>query len=517
MLPGVKSMARRRSWSRLAAVPVILAVIAGCASPAPPPTLQPSAVAGSPSASGATPGPSSVPLAWTDCGAPFECATLSVPLDYATGGAAVAHISLIRLPASDHARRIGSLVTNPGGPGGSGVDFVRADATQIFPAAVRERFDIVGFDPRGVGLSTPVRCDADLEAYLSADPDPVTAAQWTALATADRAFATACGANAGPLLGDVSTVAAARDLDRLRAALGDAKLTYVGYSYGTFLGATYAGLFPDHVRALVLDAAVDPALDLLGRLRGQAASFEGALDRFLASCAANPSCDFYEGGASGRAFDRLIAGLVRKPLPAPLVGGGRAATAGMAWNAILGALYSPGFGWPYLARALGLAAQGDGSLLLATADALNGRKPDGEYSNEVEANSAINCVDEPAPTDPAAYMTLAQQLVRTAPRVGRVLAATGLTCAFWPVHPTAAPASIKAAGAPPIVVIGGTGDPATPYAWSVALAQELSSGVLLTRTGEGHGSYGFGTPCIDTPVDAYLLDLTAPVKGTVCK
>jgi pimeloyl-ACP methyl ester carboxylesterase len=440
-----------------------------------------------------------------------------VPLDYAAGGSAVAHISLIRLPATDRARRIGSLVTNPGGPGGSGVDFVRQDATAVFPAAVRERFDIVGFDPRGVGLSTPVRCEADLESYLSADPDPITAAQWTALVAADRAFATACGTNAGPLLGDVSTVSAARDLDLLRAALGEAKLTYVGYSYGTFLGATYAGLFPDHVRALVLDAAVDPALDLVGRLRGQAASFEGALDRFLASCSADPSCGFYEGGASGRAFDRLIAGLDRKPLPAPLVGGGRAATAGMAWNAILGALYSPGFGWPYLARALGLAAAGDGSLLLATADALNGRKPDGEYSNEVEANSAINCADEPAPTDPAAYMTLAQQLLKTAPRVGRVLAATGLTCAFWPVHPTAAPAPIRAAGAPPIVVIGGTGDPATPYAWSVALAKELSSGVLLTRTGEGHGSYGFGTPCIDAPVDAYLLDLTAPVKGTVCK
>ncbi len=517
MLPGVTTTARRRTWSSLAAVAVVLVVVAGCGGPAPTPTPQPSAVAASPSASGTTPRPSGTPLTWTDCGAPLQCATLSVPLDYGGGGPAVAHISLIRLPATDRARRIGSLVTNPGGPGGSGVDFVRQDATSIFPAAIRERFDIVGFDPRGVGLSTPVRCEADLETYLAADPDPVTTAQWAALEAVDRAFATACGANAGPLLGDVSTVSAARDLDFVRAALGDATLTYVGYSYGTFLGATYAGLFPDHIRALVLDAAVDPALDLVGRLRGQAASFEGALDRFLASCAANPSCDFYESGASGRAFDRLIAGLDRQPLPAPLVGGGRAATAGEAWSAILGALYSPGFGWPYLAQALGLAARGDGSLLLETADALNGRKPDGEYSNEVEANSAIDCADEPAPTDPAAYMTLAQQLVKTAPRVGRVLAATGLTCAFWPVHPAAAPAPITAAGAPPIVVIGGTGDPATPYAWSVALAKELSSGILLTRTGEGHGSYGFGTPCIDAPVDAYLLDLAAPAKGTVCK
>ncbi len=515
MLHGVTATMRGPSWRRHAVVPVILAVLAGCGAPAPTP--RPSTAAASPSGGATTAGPSVAPLSWTDCGAPFECATLTVPLDYAAAVPGIAHLSLIKLPATDQARRIGSLVTNPGGPGGSGVDFVRADATAIFPATIRERFDIVGFDPRGVGLSTPVRCGADMEAYLSVDPDPVTTAQWTALEAADKTFATACGTNAGPLLSDVSTLYAARDMDFLRAALGDAKLTYVGYSYGTFLGATYAGLYPDHVRALVLDAAVDPALDLVGRLRGQAASFEGALDRFLASCSADPHCDFYEGGASARAFDRLMAGLDRKPLPAPLVGGGRAATAGEAWSAILGALYSPGFGWPYLAQALGLAARGDGSLLLETADALNGRKPDGEYSNEVEANSAIDCVDEPAPTDPAAYITLAQQLVRTAPRVGRVLAASGLTCAYWSVHPKAAPAPIKAGGAPPIVVIGGTGDPATPYAWSVALAKELSSGVLLTRTGEGHGSYGFGTPCIDTPVNAYLLDLTPPAKGTVCK
>ena len=515
MLRGVMATSRRARW-RPAAVLLALALVAGCASPVRTTPSQPSTTAAGPSASTATVRPSA-PLAWTDCGAPFECATLSVPLDYAGGGPAVAHISLIRLPATDRALRIGSLVTDPGGPGASGVDFVRQDATTIFPAAIRERFDIVGFDPRGVGLSTPVRCQADLEAYLSVDPDPLNTAQWTALEAADRTFAAACGTAAGPLLGDVSTVSAARDMDLLRAALGDPKLTYVGYSYGTFLGATYAGLFPDHVRALVLDAAVDPALDLMGRLRGQAASFEGALDRFLASCAANPGCEFHEGGASGRTFDRLIAALDRQPLPAPLVGGGRAATAGMAWNAILGALYSPGFGWPYLAQALELAAHGDGSLLLETADALNGRKPDGEYSNEVEANNAIDCADEPAPTDPAAYMTLAQQLTRTAPRVGRVLAASGLTCAFWPVHPTSAPAPITAPGAPPILVIGGTGDPATPYAWSVALARELSSGVLLTRTGEGHGSYGLGTPCIDTPVNAYLLDLTVPARGLDCK
>ncbi|HTS15282.1 MAG TPA: alpha/beta hydrolase, partial [Candidatus Sulfotelmatobacter sp.] len=482
----------------------------------PAPTATPTLVAPGPTASLPTPWPTYRPLTWTDCGAPFECATLDVPLDYAAQGTGTARLSLIRLPASDAAARIGSLVTNPGGPGASGVDFVRQDAQAVFPAAVRERFDIVGFDPRGVGLSTPVRCQADLEAYLSTDPDPVTSAQWASLEAADKAFAAACDTGAGPLLSDVSTVSAAKDLDLIRAALGDPGLTYVGYSYGTFLGATYAGLFPDHIRALVLDAAVDPALDLLGRLRGQAASFEGALDRFLAWCAHTTSCAFHEGGASAKVFDRLMAGLDRAPLAAPLVGGGRTATAGDAWNAILGALYTPSLGWPYLATALELAAHGDGSYFLATADALNGRKPDGEYSNEVEANNAINCLDEPSPTDPAAFQALAQQLITVAPRVGRVLATAGLTCAYWPVRSRATPAPIRAAGAPPIVVIGGTGDPATPYAWSVTLARDLSSGVLLTRTGEGHGSYGLGTPCIDQAVDAYLLDLTVPATGTTC-
>ena len=179
MLHGVTATMRRPSWRRLAVGSVILAVLAGCGAPAPTP--RPSTAAASPSGGTTTPGPSVAPLSWTDCGAPFECATLTVPLDYAAAGPGIAHLSLIKLPATDQARRIGSLVTNPGGPGGSGVDFVRADATAIFPAAIRERFDIVGFDPRGVGLSTPVRCGADMEAYLSVDPDPVTTAQWTAL------------------------------------------------------------------------------------------------------------------------------------------------------------------------------------------------------------------------------------------------------------------------------------------------------------------------------------------------
>ncbi len=489
----------------------MLLALVGCAASAPSP--QPSSsLASSPP----TPSATAPRLTWSDCGDGLECTTLAVPRDYGAPAGPQLNLSVIRLRATDTAQRIGALVTNPGGPGASGVDFVREGATQVFSAALRARFDIVGFDPRGVGLSTPVRCQADLPGFLGADPDPRTAAQRQGLLAADRAFAEACGRNAGELLAAVTTENAARDLERLRAALGDERLTYVGFSYGTFLGAAYAAAFPQHVRALVLDAAVDPSLDLAGRLAGQAASFEGALDRFLADCARRPACTFHQGGRPAQAFERIVAGLQRAPLPAIAVGGGRTATESSAWTAILGALYTPGFGWPYLAEALQLAAQGDGSLLLAASDALEGRKPDGEYTNLVEANTAIDCADEPGPSDPAAFDRLAAQLAAPAPRVGRVLAYSGLICATWPVRSMRRPARLAIGGLPPVVVVGATGDPATPYAWAVSLAKQLGSGVLLTRRGEGHTSYGRGDTCIDGAVDAYLLRLAPPKAGTVC-
>lgn len=509
----------QRDHRRLALLLVVGLVASSCgghaATPSPAPSSTP-APSASPSAP-ATPSPTPSPelLTWTDCGGGFECASLVVPLDYAQPAGPGLRLSLIRAVATDPAARIGSLVVNPGGPGASGVDFVRANAA-MFPAAIRRQFDIVGFDPRGVGLSTPVLCQGDLGAFVSADADPQTAAAIRQVEQTDQAFSTACAQNAGALLPYVTTENVAQDLDQIRAALGEVRLTYLGYSYGTFIGELYAQRFPTHIRALVLDAVVDPALDLEGRLTGQAQGFEGALDRFLADCARRSSCLFHEGGHSAAVFDRIMAGLAKAPLPTGAGNGGRTVSEGLAWEAILGALYTPAFGWPYLAATLALAAQGDGVGFLAAADSVTGRKPDGEYDNEVEAQVATNCADEPGPSDPAAYLALADKLQKAAPRVGRVVALTGLICASWPVRSSRVPAPVTAPGAPPILLVSSTGDPATPHTWAVTVAKQLRSAVLLTRNGEGHGSYALGDTCIDGAVDRYLVSLTTPAAGTTC-
>jgi pimeloyl-ACP methyl ester carboxylesterase len=504
---------------------LLVALLAACGARGPEPTgttgaSRSPAAAGPPSV---VPGdaatgllsPTPTPLAWTDCGGGFECARLEVPRDHADPSGPSLSLALVRLRASNANSRIGSLVVHPGGPGGSGVDFVRSTAA-AFPAEVRARFDIVGFDPRGVGLSSPVLCHGDLAAFAGADADPRNAAELAQVAAIDADFARACGANAGPLLPYLTTDQGAQDLDAIRAALGDTTISYLGFSYGTFIGELYAARYPQRIRAMVLDAVVDPSLDLEGRLTGQAAGFEGALDRFLADCARRVSCVFHEGGASAAAFDQLMAGLDSRPLPTGPSGGNRLVGPGLAWEAILGALYTPRFGWPYLAATLALASRGNGLGFLAAADAATGRKPDGEYTNELEAQVATNCADLPAPSDPAAYARLADRLATSDPRVGRVVAMTGLACAAWPVRSGQQPAPVAAEGAPSILLVGATGDPATPYAWAKAVHNQLASSILLTRDGEGHASYLLGNRCVDGAVDAYLLDRRTPPEGTTC-
>ncbi len=440
-----------------------------------------------------------------------------MPLDYADPGGRSINIALIRLPATEQANRIGSLLTNPGGPGASGVDFVRQNAEQIFSADLRDHFDIVGFDPRGVGDSTAVVCvdDATMDKLNDLDPSPDTPAEQKALIDAARQFDAACQANSSDLLPHMSTADAARDMDLIRAAVGDPKMTYLGFSYGTFLGATYAGLFPDHVRAFVLDGALDPTLTFDQRNETQAVSFAQTFNRFLEFCASDKTCQFRNGGKPGPAFDALMARIDKTPLPATAIGDPRTVGPGLAFTGMLAALYSRST-WDILGQGLALAQKGDGSILLLLADSYNERQPDGSYHNVSAANNAVNCLDYVAPTDPAAYQAQAPELEKEAPRFGEVVAYSGLTCAFWPVHPTSDPGVITAAGAPPIVVVGTTGDPATPYDWAVKLAGQLRSGVLLTREGEGHTAYGT-SDCINSAVDTYLIDLTVPANGTTCK
>jgi pimeloyl-ACP methyl ester carboxylesterase len=455
-------------------------------------------------------------LAWTDCGAPFQCATLQVPLDYTHPAADQISLALIRLPASDPSQRIGSLLVNPGGPGASGVDFVQQGAETIYSDALRAHFDIVGFDPRGVGSSTPVQCEngKDLDRLNALDPTPDNAAERQALIDGAKEFDQSCETMSGKLLPFMSTADAARDMDRIRIALGEAKLTYFGFSYGTFLGTVYAGLFPNNIRALVLDGAIDPAASFDERNQAQAKGFADELNAFFAQCKADVSCAFNNNGDPEKAFDALMASIDQKPLPAIAIPDSRLVGPGEAFTGVLYSLYSQQT-WPYLAQGLALAQQGDGSVLLVLADAYNERNPNGTYKNVAAANNAVNCLDYTVPTDIGAYDTLAQTLEKIAPRFGADIAYSDLTCAFWPLHPAHDPGVITAAGAPPILVVGTTGDPATPYQWAQALARELTSGVLLTRKGEGHTAYG-ESDCIDQAVDAYLISLTLPAANTTC-
>ena len=300
----------------------------------------------------------------------------------------------------------------------------------------------------------------------------------------------------------------------MRRALGDEKLTYAGFSYGTLIGALYADAFPTRIRAMVLDGAVDPSLAPKDDVRVQIMGFEQALDSFLADCSTNTKCAFYSGGDSGAAFDALMAQIETSPLP---VDDGRTLGPGLAWLGVAASLYDRNSGWPALARALAQARDdGDGTLLARYADLISGRNSDGTYDNELEQRVAVNCIDFPHLTKQETADLLADLAV-SAPRFGPNSGlASGDPCDYWAVPPQRTPARVTAAGAPPIMVVGTTGDPATPYQQAVSLAGQLQSGALFTYHGEGHTAYGKGVACVSDAVDAYLLELTAPGPDAGC-
>lgn len=436
-----------------------------------------------------------------------------MPRDYAAPSDGYLNISMIRSAATKPAQRIGSLLVNPGGPGASGVEFVR-DSVTSFPVELRARFDIVGFDPRGVNSSTAIRCIDNLDGQAALDPSPDDALELAELVDAARAYAGACARRNDATLPYLSTDAVARDLDLLRIAVGDDELTYLGFSYGTLIGALYAERFPDHIRAMALDGAIDPSLDLGTFRAGQALGFEGALTRFLDDCASRPKCPFHEDGQSGKAFDRLMAAIDRTPIPALRLHDPRLVGPGLAWTAVLAGLYSESY-WPVLATALAQARDGDGSVMLAISDPYRGRKANGSYSNLQDAYVANTCLDYPAPHEVEDFTGWATDLAAAAPHFAQFVAYNDLICAFWSVPAHGMPHLVSATGAPPIVVVGTTGDPATPYAWSEALANQLDSGVLVTREGEGHTGYT-DSACVQAAVDAYLLELTVPDDGLTC-
>ncbi|MFF4171406.1 alpha/beta hydrolase [Streptomyces sp. NPDC001744] len=489
-----------------------------------------------PSVSGGLPALAAQKLSWNPCpppspaegggpapspppgGGAWECSFLRAPLDWSKPEGETVELALIRARARDGARRIGSLVFNFGGPGGSGVTGLPGFAEDY--ETLRSRYDLVSFDPRGVGRSVPVECagDKELDAYYALDFTPEDAAEERTLSDAQKKYAAGCEEEAGTVLPHVGTENAARDMDLMRRVLGDEKLHYFGISYGTELGGVYAHLFPKNVGRAVFDAVVDPEAGVEEGALGQARGFQLALDNFARDCVERgDECAL--PGTSVAEIETFVTDLLASLDKKPITGiGDRRLTQTQATNGIAQALYSKEF-WTYLEQGLEAAEGGDGALLLSLSDSMNGRNQDGSYSNIQAANAAVNCVDYEE------RYTLGQAKERlgrfreASPVFGDFMGWSLASCSQWPVAGTWEHPDVSAPGAAPILVVGNTGDPATPYEGARAMVKGLGGGVgvELTFEGEGHGAYNGGSACVKKAVDAYLLDGRVPKSGTVCK
>lgn len=453
-------------------------------------------------------------LEWERCRDAFWCTTVEVPVDYADPAGDTIDLAVLVAPA--RGERLGALVVNPGGPGSPGTDYAELSG-QAFTAPVRERYDIVGFDPRGTGGSSPVDCLSDpaLDAFIAADPVPDTPAEEADYLASSQRFGAGCTRHSGDLAAHVSTVEAARDLDVLRAALGESELDYFGASYGTKLGATYADLFPDRAGRLVLDGAVDLSLPARQFALEQAQGFETALRAYVASCQAGDDCPLEGDVDAGlEQIRQLLDRIDAQALP---TSSGRELAVGNAFYGLVTPLYAEQ-SWPVLTTALAQAFDGKGDMLLLLSDLYSSRSGDGRGydNNSSEAIYAINCLDDPWAITADQVPEHLPDFLEASPTFGDVFA-WGLTgCAGLQVRSAEPPREVRAAGAPPILVIGTTRDPATPYRWAQALAEQLESGVLLTRDGDGHTAYGSGNACIDTTVEEFLIEGVVPADGTSC-
>lgn len=514
------------------------------------PPASPGSAASSPATGpGATGTPAAVPagleryygqqLDWGSCAelatseetkfyrsASLQCADLAVPLVYDEPGGETISVKVIRKPATDQAHRIGSVITNPGGPGGSGVENAAQLAGSKPAAELNKRFDFVGFDPRGVAFSTPeIRCltDEQRDAARAKTPRTRTEAEVAAADADAQKLAEGCVALSGTkqgidgttLLRNIGTRDVAKDLDVLRAAVGDDKLTYIGWSYGTGIGTAYAEQFPQNVRAMILDGAIDPEADPGAREIGQGEGFQQAFEDFAAWCADQENCAIGTNPERAtEAYQELVRPLLDEPRQ---LADGRVLSFRDANTGTLQALYSQGL-WETLSTALQDLSNGDGALLMALADFYDGRAADGSYTNSLDAFQAIQCIDGSRILDPAQADVVAEKFAAAAPVFASGDPPRAITdpCAFWPVSPTSKPHLPDTKGLPKVLVISTTKDPATPYQEGVNLAKALDAS-LLTVEGTNHTAYlGIGSSCVDDIGTGYLSTLELPADGAAC-
>lgn len=455
-------------------------------------------------------------LKWEECEDELQCATATAPLDWTDPARDSIELALIRHTAGSP---LGSVLVNPGGPGGSGYDFIANSLDYAVSERLKDNFDIVGFDPRGVNRSSPVSCHDDpveLDDFIyDIVPGESGSDEWIADVEAENtAFGAACLSHSGELLGYVDTVSAARDLDLLRAVLGDTTLNYLGFSYGTLLGATYAELYPQNTGRLVLDGALDPTSTSFDVSLTQAEGFESAMRAFLADCDSADDCPFSGSEDASLAkirllLDRLDASPIRSD-------DGRELGSNSMTSAIVLPLYSQD-NWPYLRQLFASVMEGDATVAFSLADSYNGRNADGTYlDNSLEARLAINCLDYASQPDVSVMRAQAAELAEKAPVLGKQLAYGDLGCLGWPVAAATERPVIDGSGAADILVLGTTNDPATPYSWAVSLSEQLETGQLVTYDGEGHTAYNKSNACIDSTVDDYFIDGTVPSSDPLC-
>ncbi|MEN9804420.1 MAG: hypothetical protein RIS41_1267 [Actinomycetota bacterium] len=451
-------------------------------------------------------------LEWQPCSmSEAECAVIEVPFDHDRPELRSFELPIARHPARRADQRIGILVVNPGGPGGGGV-WMAQDAEFYFSDEILDRFDIVGFDPRGNGGARPeLDCTDDVDAYFGLDPSPDDPVERTALVDGARNFVDGCVANSGKILPYVSTEATARDIDLIRRVLGEETASYFGFSYGSELGATWVTLFPATVRAAVFDAAADPTLDLIDWLALQSSGFENSLEEFLDRCDAT-GCQMSTPGETARqTFDRIMSGLDESPLVVdvdrPAVGQGTALVG------VFSALYDP-TAWDDLDRAIADVDDGFGDRLVTWYDDYFGGYRDGHSDDAIDAYVAISCLDRTRSFGVDEAFAAVDDILAQSPRLGSTVLQELLLCAQWPVEPKPAP-DVHWTGERPILVVGGTGDPATPLPGTRRMFETLGNARLVVVDSFEHTSYG-SNECATAAVDRYLVDLVVHDGELAC-